>query len=89
MPVPLTLIQPCRRWLKSRLHLAVIALLPLLLAATSSAPEATPARVSRVATVTVQIIKLEPVSARVTSKDINSADRQFRQRDEMPLVEFF
>jgi hypothetical protein len=45
--------------------------------------------VSRIATVTVQIIKLETVSVQVTSKDTKSADRQFRQRDEMPLVEFF
>jgi hypothetical protein len=67
----------------------MIALLPLLLAATSSAPGATPARVNRAATVTVQIIKLETVSAQGTSKDTKSADRQYRQRDDMPLVEFF
>lgn len=89
MRVPLTLIQPCSGWLKPRLHLAMIALLPLLLAATPGAPEATSARVSRVATTTVQIIRLEPVSARIDSKDAQSADRQFRHRDAMPLVEFF
>ena len=89
MRVPLTFMRPCNIWLKRRLHLAVIALLPLLLAATSSAPEVTPARVSRVATATVQIIKLEPVSARIDSTDAKSADRQFRRRDKMPLVEFF
>ena len=89
MRVPLTLIQPCRGWLKPRLHLAMIALLPLLLAATPAAPEATSARVSRVATATVQIIRLEQVFTQAPSKDTKSADRQFRKRDDMPLVEFF
>jgi hypothetical protein len=89
MRFPLTLIPPCRLWLKRRLHFSVIALLPLLLAAASAAPEATPARVSRVATATVRIIRLEPVSAQAKSKDNKSADRQFRKRDDMPLVEFF
>jgi len=89
MRVLLTLIWPCSGWLKPRLHLAVIALLPLLLAATSSAPEVTPARVSRVATATVEIIRLERVSVQAPSKDTKSSDRQFRQREDMPLVEFF
>jgi hypothetical protein len=67
----------------------MIALLPLLLAATPVAPEAAPARVSRVATATVQIIRLERVSAPADSRSPTSADRQYRQRDAMPLVEFF
>jgi hypothetical protein len=89
MRVPLTLIPHCRRWLNQRLPLFVIALLPLLLAATPAAPEATSARVSRIVTATVQIIRLEPISAQVDSKEVRSADRQYRQRDHMPLVEFF
>jgi hypothetical protein len=89
MPGPLTLIQPCHRWLKRRLPLSVIALLPLLLAAGPVALEATPSRVSRVATATVQIIRLEPVSVQIDSKEAKSADRQYRRRDTMPLVEFF
>jgi hypothetical protein len=69
--------------------LIVIALLPLLLAATPVVPEAMPSRVSRVATATVQIIRLESVSAQVEPKEAKPADRQYRQRDDMPLVEFF
>jgi hypothetical protein len=69
--------------------LSVIALLPLLLAAGPVAPEATPPRVSRVATATVNIIRLEPVSVQIDSKEAKSADRQYRRRDALPLVEFF
>jgi hypothetical protein len=67
----------------------VIALLPLLLAAGPVASEAPPSRISRVATATVQIIRLEPVSVQLDSMEAKSADRQYRRRDTMPLVEFF
>jgi hypothetical protein len=63
--------------------------MPLLLAATPVAPEAAPTRVSRVATATVQIIRLEPVLVEVDPKEPTRADRQYRRRDTMPLVEFF
>jgi hypothetical protein len=86
MPGQLTFIQPCPGWLKRRLHLGVFALLPLLLAAT---PAALPPRTTRVATATVQIIKMEPVSANADPKDPKPVDRQYRRRDTMPLVEFF
>jgi hypothetical protein len=67
----------------------VIALLPFLLVAAPVSPEAMPSRVSRVATATVQIIKLESVSSKIEPSETRSVDRQYRQRDAMPLVEFF
>ena len=82
----LTFICSCREWLKRRLHLAMIAFLPLLLAATPAAP---PPNAVRVASATVQIVRLEPVSASADPKDAKPADRQYRRRDTMPLVEFF
>lgn len=84
----LTLIHACGGWLKQRLHLGVIALLPLLLAATPAATPAPP-RASHAATASVQIIKLESVSATPAAKDAKLVDRQYRQRETMPLVEFF
>jgi hypothetical protein len=83
----LTFIQSCRGWLKRRLHLGMFAFLPLLLAATPAAPP--PPRAIIVASATVEIIRLEPVSANAEPKDTKPADRQYRRRDTMPLVEFF
>jgi hypothetical protein len=85
----LTLIDACHGWLKRRLPLFVFALVPLLLAATPVAQNAPSPRVSRVATASVQIIRLEPVSARPETGDDKSSDRQYRQRDNMPLVDFY
>jgi hypothetical protein len=81
-------LHACPQWLKRRLHLLVIALLPLLLAATPAATPAPP-HVSRVATATVQIIEMESVSAKPAANDTRAPDRQYRQRENMPLVEFF
>ena len=67
----------------------MIALLPLLLAAAPVAPHAAPARVTRVATATVQIIRLERVSVRTEPQKPQSVNRQYRERDAMPLVEFY
>lgn len=89
MRTRLTLIKSCPQWLNRRLLLPVIMFGFLLLAATPVAPVATPARVSRVATATVQIIRLEPVSVQVDPQEAKPADRQYRQRDALPLVEFF
>ena len=69
--------------------MSMFALLPFLLAAAPMATPAAPPRVSRVATATVQIIKLESVSADADRNSAVPVDRQYRQRDAMPLVEFF
>jgi hypothetical protein len=79
----------CATWLKRRYHLAVISLLPLLLAATpATAPNASP-RVSRVGTATVQIIRAESVTPKSPEQDRKRRDRQYRKRDNMPLVDFY
>jgi hypothetical protein len=86
MLLPLTFIQTCPQWLKRRLHLGMFALLPLLLAATPAAP---PPRATRVATATVQIIRLEPVITEPEPTDVQPTDRQYRKRGTMPLTEFY
>jgi hypothetical protein len=83
------LYSACAIWLKRRYHLAVISLLPLLLAASpATAPNASP-RVSRVGTATVQIIRAESVMPKSPEQDRKQRDRQYRQRDDMPLVDFY
>ncbi len=84
-----TLYSTCATWLKQRLPLMVFALLPLLLAATPATAPTPPARVSRVGSATVQIIRAEPVSAEPRASDVKQPDRQYRRRDQVPLVEFF
>jgi hypothetical protein len=84
-----TLYSTCAAWLKQRLPLTVFALLPLLLAATPATAPTPPARVSRVGTATVQIIRAEPVSAEPRASEVKKPDRQYRRRDEAPLVEFY
>jgi hypothetical protein len=64
----------------------MFVVLPLLLA---TAPAAVPPSATRVATATVRIIKLEPVAANANPKEPKPADRQYRRREAMPLVEFF
>jgi hypothetical protein len=63
------------------------ALLSLLLAATPLATPLPPAR--RVGVASVEIIQLEPVSVTPATGNARAADRQYRRRDAMPLVEFF
>jgi hypothetical protein len=68
----------------------MFALLPLLLAAAPLAnPTAPPPRATRVASATVQIIKLEPVSAVADPAIATAVDRQYRRRETMPLVDFY
>ena len=89
MTPSLTFYSTCATWLKRRLHLAVIALLPLMLAASPATAPTVPSRVSRVGSATVQIIRAEPVSAKPRVEDIKQRDRQYRQRESMPLVDFY
>jgi hypothetical protein len=69
----------------------MITLLPLLLAATPASGDAEAVRrpATRLATATVTIVQAE----RITPTDVREAmakpDRQLRQREQMPLVEFF
>jgi hypothetical protein len=67
------------------------ALFALLLAVAPVASDApvTRAPVSRVAVATVTIIRAEPVEVRPTSSGDTKTDRQYRQRDSVPMVEFF
>jgi hypothetical protein len=69
----------------------MIALLPLLLAATPVASEAPAVRqqASRVATATVTIISAERIEVRPTSTASARTDRQYRNRGSVPMVEFF
>jgi hypothetical protein len=64
------------------------ALLPLLLAA---APIATAERmpVSKVATVSVTIIRAELIEVKPRPSVTPQTDRQYRQRDSVPMVDFF
>lgn len=69
----------------------MISLVPLLLATaslTSDAPE-TGKGVSHVAVATVTIIQAEVITARPASTDTTQTDRQYRQRDSVPMVDFF
>ncbi len=69
----------------------MIALLPLLLAAAPVASDAPAARtqVSRAAVATVTIIRAEPVEVTPISLADAKTDRQYRQRDSVPMVEFY
>jgi hypothetical protein len=69
----------------------MIALLPLLLAATPVAGESVAVKgpVSRVASASVTIIHLERITAEIVEAKAEKPDRQVRQRDSKPLVEFF
>jgi hypothetical protein len=79
----------CVTWLKRRYHLAVISLLPLLLAATPATAPNAPPRASRVGTATVQIIRAESAFPKTPEQDRKQRDRQFRQRENMPLIDFY
>jgi hypothetical protein len=81
-----TIYSACANWLKRRLPLTVFALLPLLLAASPATAPVPPVRASRIGTA---IIKAEPVSVEPTSSEEKQPDRQYRRRDQIPLVEFF
>jgi hypothetical protein len=89
MTTAFTRYSTCAAWLKQRLPFTVFALLPLLLAATPADAPTSSARVTRVGTATVQIVRAEPVSAEPRKPDTKQPDRQYRRRDQMPLVEFF
>ena len=84
-----TIYSACANWLKRRLPLTVFALLPLLLAASPATAPAPSVRASRIGTATVQIIRAEPVSVEPTISEEKQPDRQYRRRDQIPLVEFF
>ena len=65
----------------------MIALL-LLMIADAPLAEARPA-VSRIAVTTVTIIRAEPVAVLSPAPSAKQPDRQYRQRDAVPMVEFF
>ena len=67
----------------------VFALLPLLLAATPATAPTPPARVGRGGPASVQVIRAGAVSAEPRASDVKQPDRQYRRRDQVPLVEFF
>lgn len=68
----------------------MIALLPLFLAATLVAGTETkaPVRTVKVATATVTIIQAERIAPSTVAGEAKP-DRQIRQREQRPLVEFF
>ena len=69
----------------------MIALLPLLLATAPVVGDAAPVRrpVNVMATASVTIIRAEPVEAKPQPASAAQTDRQYRQRDSAPMVEFF
>ncbi|MEP7349764.1 MAG: hypothetical protein ABI668_07400 [Sphingorhabdus sp.] len=71
----------------------VISLLPLLLAATGIGhPEMIgPQRpvATRVAVAAVRIIRAETVDVQKAPRTNQKMDRQYRQRDSVPMVEFY
>ena len=69
----------------------MIALLPLLLAAAPVSSDAPVVRTQarRVAVATVTIIQAEPVEVTPISSADAKTDRQYRQRDSVPMVEFY
>jgi hypothetical protein len=70
------------------LTVAMIALLPLLLAA-APAPVAERMPVSKVATASVTIIRAETIEVEPKPSTPPKPDRQYRQRDSVPMVEFY
>ena len=69
----------------------MIALLPLLLAAvpvSGGDGKAASSRIARVATATVTIVQAERIAPLTVEADAKP-DRQIRQREQKPLVEFF
>jgi hypothetical protein len=69
----------------------MIALLPLFLAAAPIAGGDLPARpqVARLATASVTIIRAERIGPSVADSNRADSDREVRQRDHRPLIEFF
>jgi hypothetical protein len=69
----------------------MIALLPLLLAATPLAGDSVSDKrpVTRVASASVRIIQSERITLQLVEAKAEKPDRQVRQRDAKPLVEFF
>jgi hypothetical protein len=69
----------------------MIALLPLLLAATPVADNGAkaPRPAVRLATASVTIVQAERIAPTLAEGDAPKPDRQVRQREQKPLVEFF
>jgi hypothetical protein len=69
----------------------MIALLPLLLAAAPVAGESVAVKrpVTRVASASVRIIHAERITSETVEAKAGKPDRQVRQREAKPLVEFF
>jgi hypothetical protein len=73
----------------------MIAILPLLLAAAPVAASvagdgaAMQRPVARLATATVTIVQAERIAPFIADTAVPKPDRQIRQRDAMPLVEFY
>lgn len=69
----------------------MIALLPLLLAATPVADNgaSTPRPAVRLATASVMIVQAERITRSLPDKATPKPDRQIREREQKPLVEFF
>jgi hypothetical protein len=69
----------------------MISLFPLLLATSALVSDGptTRSQVSRVAVATVTIIQAEPVAVTPPLSSSASTDRQYRQRDSVPMVDFF
>jgi hypothetical protein len=69
----------------------MIALLPLLLAVTPVAGDSVAVKrpVTRVASASVRIIQAERITPALVDATAAKPDRQVRQREAKPLVEFF
>jgi hypothetical protein len=73
----------------ARLPSPMIAFLPLLLATTPVADTQVRRPATKVAVATVTIIQAEPVEVKKPTEKATPPDRQYRNRDAVPLVEFF
>jgi len=69
----------------------MIALLPLLLATAPAAADAAPMRrpVAVMATASVTIVRAERVEVKLQPDSRPQTDRQYRQRDSAPMVDFY
>ena len=69
----------------------MMTFLSLLLASVPVAADALPARkpVAVMATATVTIIRIERIEIEPQSGSLQPTDRQFRQRDSVPMVDFY
>jgi hypothetical protein len=69
----------------------MIAILPLLLAATSVGGDSVAVKrfVTQVASASVRIIQAERITPEAVEAKGKKTDRQIRQREAKPLVEFF